>query len=236
MINMTSAVLALVVARQVGDSAGATRVALAGALAPNPLTGLVLARVLAEQDTRSAITPATPPGSAGTATGTVGGGSGSTVRLVQVPAVDGDTAAASDQLSLVGLAPTVVHVAAPRPAGTVIGTDPKAGVAVPVGSTVTVEVSDGITAPKLVGEPTEQAVAQLRALGLVAEVLDESQAGAPGVVLAQLPDVGLPVGDDRKVALVVRADPSSLAGAGSGPGAAADRGTRGRGTNSTSAS
>jgi serine/threonine-protein kinase len=80
------------------------------------------------------------------------------------------------------------------PAGTVITTDPRAGIEVRRGSLIDVIISDGpalVSVRSVTNRPLDEAVERLREQGLVVDVFEEANpAVAPGVIIRQFPLAG----------------------------------------------
>ena len=80
------------------------------------------------------------------------------------------------------------------PAGTVIATDPRAGVEVRRGSVIDVIISDGpalVSVRSVTNRPLEEAIERLREQGLLVDVFEEANpAVAPGLVIRQFPLAG----------------------------------------------
>ncbi|WP_283133744.1 Stk1 family PASTA domain-containing Ser/Thr kinase [Rhizohabitans arisaemae] len=91
------------------------------------------------------------------------------------------------------------------PRGEVIGTDPKEGARIPVGSKVKLLVSSGITMPALVGTPRENALTALRNIGVNPHVQEQRSEAPRGQVIAQIPVAGSPLAAGQNVVIVVSA-------------------------------
>jgi serine/threonine-protein kinase len=92
------------------------------------------------------------------------------------------------------------------PAGDVISTSPKGGESLTKGRTVTLTVSkgpSGIAVPKLVGLQRDEAEAQLKELGLTADVTEQETTQPPGTVMQQDPATGTRVDKGAAVKLTV---------------------------------
>ena len=148
--------------------------------------------------------------------GDSGGGGGATTQptttaaaLVQIPDVVGQQVAeAKAALEAVGLAVLVTKEASnDAPAGQVLAQRPSAGGGVPVGTTVELQVSSGpttVAVPSVQGAALGDAKAQLEALGLVVNVVeDASDTVAEGNVIAQAPSAGVEVKPGTTVTLTV---------------------------------
>ncbi len=117
------------------------------------------------------------------------------VKQVKVPAVVGMTLnAARQQLSAVGLDLSSSEEPSDRPAGEVLTQSPDAGSRVDPASSVTLTVSSGpedqsVSVPNVVGSTQSEAMATLRAAGLVPSVREESTSIQPqdGRVIDQSP-------------------------------------------------
>lgn len=95
-----------------------------------------------------------------------------------------------------------------RPAGTIVGQDPRAGTGLLQGETVTLYVSTGenlTTVPDVVGVDVGAAEAKLAAAKLTAVVTAVPDPAAPGTVLQQKPAAGTAVRRGSTVSLVVSA-------------------------------
>ncbi len=91
-----------------------------------------------------------------------------------------------------------------EPAGTVLATDPEAGLTVPYDDTATITVSQGIRLPDVVGLTEEDARAALSALGFTVEVVTEEGSERPeGEVAVQTPAAGSVVDAGASVVLAV---------------------------------
>jgi serine/threonine-protein kinase len=92
------------------------------------------------------------------------------------------------------------------PEGDVISTSPKGGTSATKGRTVTVTVSkgaSGVEVPKLVGLQLDAAQAQLKELGLTANVVEQETTQPPGTVMKQDPPTGTRVDNGATVTLTV---------------------------------
>ena len=145
----------------------------------------------------------------------VGGDSGS--ETVEVPSVISQPVdAATRRLQGLGLE---VEVATEQndqvPEGQVFAQDPAAGTRVDEGSTVRITVSSGqppVDVPDLVGDLVADAEAELRALGLTADIRREDDEDAPAdTVLEQSPAPGGQVPRGSVVVLVVSNGPGNEA-------------------------
>jgi beta-lactam-binding protein with PASTA domain len=139
---------------------------------------------------------------------------GSTVLIrvsrgrVTVPDVVGQRRdAAVATIRAAGLVPTAFTVPSEEPKGTVVSQSPRAGVKVPGGSKVRLNVSNGqapgavpppptptkpgtVTVPDVTGRPQEEAQRQLNSAGLKAGVVYVPSDEAEGVVVSQSPQAG----------------------------------------------
>lgn len=113
------------------------------------------------------------------------------------------------RLESVGLVGKVVEVNHPEvPEDYVIRQNPRAGVQVPTGSEVVLEVSTGPAAPLILpdfsGEQLENVQLRLKELGLLVGTVSEQESRMPpGVVVGQTPAPGTTVVPGSEVALVV---------------------------------
>ena len=129
--------------------------------------------------------------------------------LVEIPDVVGQSVDdATAALKAVGLAVLVTKQASnDAPAGQVLGMRPNAGGKVPEGTTVELQVSAGpttVTVPSVEGSALGDAKAQIEALGLVVEVVeDASDSVAEGNVITQAPSSGVEVKPGSTVTLTV---------------------------------
>jgi serine/threonine-protein kinase len=126
------------------------------------------------------------------------------VEMLTVPDVRAkQQAAAVASLRNAGFAASVTQVFSDSvPAGIVADQSPNSGTA-PRGSTVTLQVSKGpelITVPDVTGQPQDEAVAQLEALGLKTRVISIP---GPGIVRQQTPSAGTKVRKATTVTLYV---------------------------------
>lgn len=131
---------------------------------------------------------------------------------VSVPPVVGETrSAAEQQLSAVGLQSTSSEQSSDRPAGEVISQSPNAGTKVDPGSVISLGVSSGpepettVDVPNVVGLTRADAVSNLRSLGLVPSVQQQSTDIQPqdGRVIDQDPGGGTTVRQGDRVVVVV---------------------------------
>ncbi|WP_106401581.1 PASTA domain-containing protein [Actinocorallia populi] len=128
---------------------------------------------------------------------------------VQVPSVRGlGWEEAARQLSAAGLEPVRHPVSSDLAEGTVLGTDPAAGVHVSPGSRVTVDVARPapVTVPDLSGMSAERARAVLRDRGLAAQASGADCAGC--TVGGQSPAAGAAVARGSAVTFTLVAPPS----------------------------
>jgi len=124
-------------------------------------------------------------------------------NLVQVPSVVGlDKAAADTQIRDAGLRPHFQKQESTEPEGQVIDQSPDSGSSARRNSTVTVIVSGGVgkvVVPNVVGEPRDQAGADLQAAGLNVRVVKQTtdDPNADDQVITQSPTAGarLPRGE-----------------------------------------
>jgi beta-lactam-binding protein with PASTA domain len=111
-----------------------------------------------------------------------------------VPKVTGiRVQAAQFQLRQAKLGTKVVHKAATKPKGIVVGQAPKDGSTVPQGTAVTLLVSNGppgVGMPDVTGLAAADAVKALQARGLTPTLKQVASTAVPGTVLAQSPQAG----------------------------------------------
>jgi eukaryotic-like serine/threonine-protein kinase len=149
---------------------------------------------------------------------------GSTVRIVvsrgpataAVPDVVGNRAdAARDALSSAGFQIRTVDVFSDEPEGVVVAQNPSGGDEAERGSSVRINVSKGtgqVTVPDLVGDPRDDAQAELRQLDLQSNVAVVPSSEPEGTIVAQHPAPG----EMARVGSIVRLNVSSGTGASSG--------------------
>ncbi len=149
------------------------------------------------------------------------------VKQVKVPALVGMTLnAARQQLSAVGLDLSSSEEPSDRPSGEVLTQDPDAGSTVDPGSTVTLTVSSGpedqsVSVPNVVGSTRSEAVATLRAAGLVPSVEQTATSIQPqdGRVIDQSPPGNSSADPGSTVVITVATyDPNADSDGGIGPG------------------
>jgi serine/threonine-protein kinase len=132
-----------------------------------------------------------------------------------MPAVVGENEAeAVAKLRAAGLRPSTQSQPSARvPAGTVISTNPSAGIELQVGSGVTVVVSSGpqrVNVPEVTGSTQAEAKAALTAVGLKVGAIAHQPAPsgtAAGTVLSQSPAAGASLQTGQTVSLVVAQAP-----------------------------
>nr|WP_275889337.1 Stk1 family PASTA domain-containing Ser/Thr kinase [Nakamurella flavida] len=139
---------------------------------------------------------------------------GGTVRLlvsggpapVPVPAVTGKSSEdARNKLVVAGfvVGTTQRRFDADSPAGTLLGTDPPAGTALPRGSTVALVVAESVTLPDLRGQDAQAAADRLTALGVTVDRSSEFDSGVDGGAVARSePTAGQRVQAGSRVTLV----------------------------------
>jgi beta-lactam-binding protein with PASTA domain len=96
------------------------------------------------------------------------------------------------------------------PEGTVISQDPVEGTRVDPGDIVRIDVSSGkpeVTIPSVVGQTSEDAVAELTRTGLVAQVVEVNSDREEGTVTGQAPGAGLVVVEGTRVRINVSKGP-----------------------------
>jgi serine/threonine-protein kinase len=126
--------------------------------------------------------------------------------------VDQSSTDAVAALTKLGLKPDLHNVPSSKPVGTVLAQDPKAGVKLPVGQPVRLNVSKGpqpVSVPSVVNEPLAQATSELQALGfnVSPRFVDNDQPA--NTVIAQSPDSGQSAGKGSTVSLTVSNGPKT---------------------------
>jgi eukaryotic-like serine/threonine-protein kinase len=126
--------------------------------------------------------------------------------------VDQSSTDAVAALTKLGLKPDLHNVPSSKPVGTVLAQDPKAGVKLPVGQPVRLNVSKGpqpVSVPSVVNEPLAQASSELQALGfnVSPRFVDSDQPA--NTVIAQSPDSGQSAGKGSTVSLTVSKGPKT---------------------------
>jgi serine/threonine-protein kinase len=126
--------------------------------------------------------------------------------------VDQSSTDAVATLTKLGLKPDLHNVPSSKPAGTVLAQDPKAGVKLPVGQPVRLNVSKGpqpVSVPSVVNEPLAQATSELQALGfnVSPRFVDSDQPA--NTVISQSPDSGTSAGKGSTVSLTVSNGPKT---------------------------
>jgi beta-lactam-binding protein with PASTA domain/predicted Ser/Thr protein kinase len=140
---------------------------------------------------------------------------GDTTDTVEVPAVTGQQLdAATRRLEGLGLQVVVeTEVNDEVPEGEVFRQDPEGGTRVEEGETVQITVSSGqppVEVPDLVGDLEQDAVAELRSLGLTPDIRREDNEDVPAdTVISQTPDPGGQVPAGTVVVLVVSNGPGA---------------------------
>jgi serine/threonine-protein kinase len=128
---------------------------------------------------------------------------------VKVPDVTGRARDSAEQLLTdAGLEPAIEETESDKPEDEVISQNPAAGFEVDKGSRVTVTVSKGIptvSVPDVQGSNRRDAVAELRAAGLVATVheQDVTDPAQDGVVIDQRPGVGTQLDKGKQVVIII---------------------------------
>jgi eukaryotic-like serine/threonine-protein kinase len=117
---------------------------------------------------------------------------------------------AEQLLTDAGLEPAIVETESEKPEGDVISQNPAAGTEVDKGSRVTVTVSKGIpmvSVPDVTGRSRRDAVAQLRAVGLVPSVREQdvTDPAQDAVVIDERPGAGTQLAKGKQVVIVVGA-------------------------------
>jgi len=130
-------------------------------------------------------------------------------REVSVPVLVGSQRnVAVERIRGRGLEPSVSEQRSSQPVGRVLSQSPSAGTSLPEGSTVSIVVSSGVervAMPGVVGLERPDAVAELRAAGLVVNVVEEETdvPAQAGRVLSQEPSGGTRVERGSEVAITV---------------------------------
>ena len=104
-----------------------------------------------------------------------------------------DETAARDRMATAGFEVNVVEVFSDEPDGTVVAQNPAAGSEAAAGKTVRLNVSKGsglVDVPSVVGLLVDDAVSELEAVGLDANVVEVPSAEPAGTVVAQNPTSG----------------------------------------------
>ncbi len=135
-------------------------------------------------------------------------------QQVTVPTLVGLTQSqALDALAAAGLVPGTITLQdkVDQPAGTVIAVDPKEGTSVAKGSTVALTVSSGkVPVPSVIGEPQEQAKADLANAGFSVTVIPQTTNSVQaGTVVAQNPKSGTLLAQGKIVTITVAQAPPS---------------------------
>jgi serine/threonine-protein kinase len=132
-------------------------------------------------------------------------------QQVTVPTLVGLTQQqAIDALSAAGLVVgTITPKDSDQPAGTVIAASPAEGTQVAKGSTVALTVSSGkVPVPSVIGEPQEQAKADLSNAGFSVTVIPQTTSSvAAGTVIAQNPKAGTLLNQGKIVTITVAQAP-----------------------------
>ena len=126
--------------------------------------------------------------------------------------VDQSSTDAVASLTKLGLKPDLHNVPSSKPVGTVLAQDPKAGVKLPVGQPVRLNVSKGpqpVSVPSVVNEPLAQATSELQALGfnVSPRFVDNDQPA--NTVIAQSPNSGQSAGKGSTISLTVSNGPKT---------------------------
>ena len=134
---------------------------------------------------------------------------------VQIPSVVGQSVEdAVAELTRAGLNAQVVEVNSDRDQGTVTAQSPNAGVTVVEGTQVRINVSKGpkpVTVPSVVGNPYDQAAAELQRAGFTVSRIDIDSDQAAGIVVDQDPNGGSESSKGSTVTLSVSKGPSTSA-------------------------
>ncbi len=131
----------------------------------------------------------------------------------EVPSlVDSSSTDAVAALTKLGLKPDLHNVPSSKAAGTVLAQDPKAGVKIPVGQAVRLNVSKGpqpVSVPSVTNEPIDQASSELQALGfhVSTKFVDDNQPA--NTVIGQDPGAGGSAGKGSTVTLTVSKGPKT---------------------------
>jgi beta-lactam-binding protein with PASTA domain len=122
--------------------------------------------------------------------------------------------AAQFQLQQAKLGSKLVHKAAKRPKGIVVGQAPQSGKSVPQGTAVTLVVSNGppgVAMPDVTGLAAADAVRALQARGLKPTLQQVASAQAPGTVVGQTPAPGKRAKKGTRVLLQVAKGQAAVA-------------------------
>jgi eukaryotic-like serine/threonine-protein kinase len=131
----------------------------------------------------------------------------------EVPSlVDQSSTDAVATLTKLGLKPDLHNVPSSKPAGTVLAQDPKAGVKLPVGQPVRLNVSKGpqpVSVPTVVNEPLAQATSELQAVGFQVSPRFVDSTQPANTVISQSPDAGTSAGKGSTISLTVSNGPKT---------------------------
>jgi eukaryotic-like serine/threonine-protein kinase len=134
---------------------------------------------------------------------------------VQIPSVVGQTVEdAVAELTRAGLDAQVVEVNSDKDQGTVTAQSPSAGTVVVEGTQVRINVSKGpkpVTVPSVIGNPYDQAAAELQRAGFNVSRIDVESDQAAGIVVDQDPNGGSSSSKGSTVTLSVSKGPSTSA-------------------------
>jgi eukaryotic-like serine/threonine-protein kinase len=131
----------------------------------------------------------------------------------EVPSLVGEQSTdAVATLTKRGLKPKLRNVPSSKPAGEVTAQAPKPGVKLTVGSVVEINVSKGpqpVSVPSVVGEPIDQAISELQALGFQPQprLVDDNEPA--NTVIDQSPGAGESAGKGSVVSLTVSKGPKT---------------------------
>jgi eukaryotic-like serine/threonine-protein kinase len=131
----------------------------------------------------------------------------------EVPDLSGQSSTdAVAALTRAGLKPDLHNVPSSRPAGTVLAQDPKAGLKIPVGQSVRLNVSKGpqpVAVPSVLNEPIDQASSELQALAFHVSTKFVEDNQPANTVIGQDPSAGSSAGKGSIVTLTVSKGPKT---------------------------
>jgi serine/threonine-protein kinase len=136
--------------------------------------------------------------------------------MVVIPDVRGDTATdAVSTLSVAGFQNKITNVYSTKPTGVVLGEAPKPGTKVKKGSTIHINVSQGlkpVDVPDETGQPFANARSALKGVGFVVVRVDAQSADVPkGQVISQSPVGGTQAPAGSTVTVTVSSGPGTTA-------------------------
>lgn len=138
-----------------------------------------------------------------------------TVAIAQVPVLVGlREARAEERIREAGYEPEVDRKASAKPKGVVFAQDPEAGTDLERGETVSITVSTGPpreTVPDVVGQPVDEAVEDLRAVGLGSKRVEAFAEQEQGTVVKQDPAGGAKLRKGGVVELTISKGPQPVA-------------------------